>query len=137
MLERILHIEENEDIRFVVYIALSHLGGLDLLQCKTARDALTAAPGFRPQLLLLDVMNTGVRGESIWRDLRDIAGFEDVPVIFLTACVERDMLDELATLGALAVIAKPFDPMTLPDDLRQHWRRHRVSGPDSGTPLER
>jgi len=44
-----------------------------------------------------------------------------VPVIFVTAKAMPSELERFRDMGAAGVIAKPFDPMTLPDQLREIW----------------
>jgi len=42
-----------------------------------------------------------------------------IPVIFMTARVQKHEVDDYLALGAIGVLSKPFDPMTLADQVRQ------------------
>ena len=44
-----------------------------------------------------------------------------VPVAFMTAKVQPSEIAHYKSLGALDVIAKPFDPMQLADQIRVIW----------------
>jgi len=60
----------------------------------------------------------GMDGPTTLKNLRQIPGLQSTPIIFLTAKVQPDEIKGFIALGALAVIAKPFDPMTLADQIR-------------------
>jgi len=124
-LEKVLCVEDEEDIRKVQAIALADLGGFKVLTCASGAEAIQEAPAFGPQLILLDVMMPGMDGPTTLKSLRTISGLEQTPVIFVTAKVQPDEIDYYLELGALEVISKPFDPMTLASQLRQIWElRH-------------
>ncbi|MDA5556377.1 response regulator [Shimia sp. MMG029] len=116
---RILHVEDDPDIREITLLALKELGGFDVLQCDNGEDALLRAAAFEPDLLLLDVMLPGLSGIETLIAMRKIPDLAEVPAVFLTsrdvsAQDECDIRDR-----AIGAIQKPFDPVTLPDQLRR------------------
>ncbi|MDO8882433.1 MAG: response regulator [Pseudotabrizicola sp.] len=123
-LQRILHVDDAEDIRVIADIALKLIGQFELLQCDSGKQALEQAEAFRPDLFLLDYMMPDMDGKETLLELRKLPGLSDVPVVFMTARVNGDFADSLRSDGALAVIAKPFDPMDLADQLRALWQTH-------------
>ena len=124
-LERILCVEDEEDIRKIQLIALESLGGFKVLACASGVEAIQGAAAFAPQLILLDVMMPGMDGPTTLKSLRTLPGLEQTPVIFVTAKVQPDEISYYKELGALEVISKPFDPMTLASQLREIWEyRH-------------
>lgn len=124
-LERILCVEDEEDIRKVQVIALEGLGGFTVHACASGPEAIQEAPAFAPHLILLDVMMPGMDGPTTLKSLRTLSGLEETPVIFVTAKVHPDEVDYYLELGALEVISKPFDPMTLARQVREIWEfRH-------------
>ena len=124
-LEKVLCVEDEEDIRKIEVIALEGLGGLKVRACSSGAEAIQEAPGFAPQIILLDVMMPGMDGPTTLKSLRTIAGLEETPVVFVTAKVQPDEMKYYLELGAVAVISKPFDPTTLAPQLRAIWdRRH-------------
>ena len=89
-------------------------------------SALRAAAGEpRPDLVLLDVMMPGMDGLTTFRRLREQPATAAIPVVFVTAKVQRHEVQRYLDLGAIGVIGKPFDPMTLPDELRAIMARSR------------
>jgi two-component system, OmpR family, response regulator len=120
-LKKILHVEDEPDIRAIARMALEKLGGFTLLQCAGGGEALAAAPGFGPDLILLDVMMPQMDGGATLEALRKLPSAAAIPVIFMTAKVRREERDALMKLGAIGVIAKPFNPMTLAAEVRRLW----------------
>lgn len=118
-LRRILVIEDEPDLRAVLELCLQQVGGFDTLLCASGEEALARGAAFRPDLLLLDVMMPGLDGPTTLDRLR-LRGM-DAPAFFLTAKVHPVEVAELSARGAAAVVAKPFDPMTLARDLRARW----------------
>jgi len=124
-LNKVLYVEDEDDIRTVAQLALEVVGGLTLRSCSSGEEAVQAAVGFAPDLILLDVMMPGMDGPSTLAALRELTLLKDVPVIFMTAKVQPSEIAYYRSLGALDVIAKPFDPMTLADQVRAIWGGRR------------
>jgi len=82
---RVMYVEDDPDIRAIAEIALQDVGGFTAALCESGTEALAVAPGFAPELVLLDVMMPGMDGRSTLRALRQLPGMAEVPVIFMTA----------------------------------------------------
>jgi len=123
-LSRILCVDDEEDILSITQVALEALGGYTVCPCNSGAVAIRAAASFAPQLLLLDVMMPELDGPATLSALRAIPATAATPVVFMTAKVQRQEIAQLERLGAVGVIAKPFDPMTLPDQLRAIWQSY-------------
>lgn len=123
-LQRILHVDDDEDIRSIADIALKLVGQFDLLQCASGKKATEEAEVFRPDLFLLDYMMPEMDGEQTFRELRSLPGLGGVPVVFMTARVDNEFANRLRRDGALDVIAKPFDPTDLANQLRALWQNY-------------
>jgi CheY-like chemotaxis protein len=122
-LRRILYVEDEEDIRMVGEMSLVDVGGFEVRTCASGPDAIAAAVAFAPDLVLLDVMMPGMDGPTLLRALRALPAVAAVPAIFMTAKIMAAEIAELKAAGALDVVPKPFDPMTLPDEIRAIWSR--------------
>ena len=122
-LTRILYVEDEPDIQMVARLALEALGGFTVEICSSGDEALQRAPGFQPQLILLDVMMPGMNGPSTLGKLRELPQFAATPVVFMTAKVQPDEVAGYKEIGAVDVIPKPFDPMTLSNQVRAIWER--------------
>ncbi len=122
-LKRILCVEDEADIRTVAELALASVGGFTVLLCASGAEAIEKARAFKPDLMLLDVMMPGMDGPDTLKALRALPGLKAVPAVFLTAKALPSEIARYKKLGALDVIAKPFDPMTLAENVRRIWRR--------------
>ena len=120
-LNRILMVEDDRDIQAVARLALEMIGGFTVEICSRGREALETAPVFRPDMILLDVMMPDMDGPTTLMHLRALPHMATVPVVFMTAKVMPHEIDHYKTLGALEVIRKPFDPMTLSATINTIW----------------
>lgn len=123
ILERILYVEDEPDIQAVAKLALEAVGGFTVEICSSGQEALDKAPSWAPQLILMDVMMPGMDGPSTYRKIREIPSLCNTPVIFMTAKVQPSEMLEYEAMGALGVIPKPFDPMTLASNVNAVWAR--------------
>jgi CheY-like chemotaxis protein len=121
VLEKILYVDDEPDIQLIAQLALETVGGFTVRLCSSGKQALSEVTKFRPQLLLLDVMMPEMDGPTTLEELRKLDVTTATPVIFMTAKVQPQEVAQYKALGALDVIAKPFDPMTLSDQVRQIW----------------
>ncbi len=123
-LQNVMYVEDDPDIREIATLALRDVGGLTVKVCGSGQLALKEVDGFAPQLILLDVMMPDMDGPETLAALRlqgSVSG--ETAVAFMTAKVHPDELVRYRELGVTDVISKPFDPMTLADDVRAIWLR--------------
>lgn len=122
-LTRILYVEDDPDIQAIAIMVLETINGFILEACSSGSDALSKAVQFQPDLVLLDVMMPGMNGPETLKGLRAFPELEKTPIVFMTAKVQPQEVEDYLNLGAVGVIAKPFDPMTLAQELRDIWAR--------------
>lgn len=122
-LTTILYVEDEPDIRAIAELALQTIGGFSLTSCGSGKEALAAALTEVPDLIVLDVMMPEMDGPETLRKLREIPSMANVPAIFMTAKVQPSEIAEYRELGALDVIAKPFDPLSLAQRVNDIWQR--------------
>ncbi|WP_240224830.1 response regulator [Rheinheimera hassiensis] len=120
-LQSIMHVEDDPSIQQVAKIALEAVGGFSVHTCASGKQALTDYPSVTPQLILLDVMMPGMDGPTTLHQLQNQYDLTKVPVVFMTAKVQSNEVASYKALGAADVVAKPFDPMTLSNQIRQIW----------------
>ena len=73
-LQRIMLVEDEEDIRAVAELALEAVGGFTLKTCASGQVALDQLAEFRPQLVLLDVMMPVMDGPQATAEIRGMGG---------------------------------------------------------------
>jgi CheY-like chemotaxis protein len=117
---RVLHVDDEPDIRELVEISLGLDPDLHVKSCASGNDALAAAAEWSPDVILMDVMMPVMDGPQTLGRLRERANTAGIPVIFMTARAQMRELAHFLSLGAAGVIPKPFDPMTLADAVRRY-----------------
>lgn len=120
-LKRILMVDDEADIRAIAHLSLTAVGGFTVELCSSGPDAIQKAEAFAPDLILLDVMMPGMDGPTTLKGLRESPALAQTPVVFMTAKVQPQEIAQLLACGAMDVLAKPFDPMILPDSLQRIW----------------
>jgi CheY-like chemotaxis protein len=110
---RILHVDDEPDIREVVEIALGLDTAFAVRSCASGGDAIAAVADWLPDLILLDVMMPDMDGPATLAGMRARPQTAEVPIVFLTVCAQTRDMERFMSLGAAGVIAKPFNPMML------------------------
>lgn len=120
---RVLVVDDDAHIREVATMALELVGGWQVLSVASGADAAQVAKTEHLDAVLLDVMMPGIDGPSTVAQLREDPSTADIPVILLTAKGLAGEPPDWRALGLAGLIAKPFDPMTLAEEVARllHW----------------
>ena len=121
MLHRVLHVEDEEDIRMVTKLALEGPGRFVVESCESGAVALEKALVFKPDIFLIDVMMPDMDGSATLQALRGLPAFSDAVVVFMTARAQPCEIERFKLLGIAEVIVKPFDPVTLSERMLAIW----------------
>jgi len=113
MSHHILIIDDEDDIREVAALSLETVAGWDVVTANSGAQGLLRAVEHQPDAVLLDVMMPGMDGPTTFRELRKNPATARIPVILLTAKVQSNDQRRFADLGVNAILFKPFDPLTL------------------------
>ena len=113
----VLLAEDDEHIRLIMRICLTKLTNWRILEARNGLEALELAAKDKPDLFLLDIMMPGMDGITLFRELQKNDDFKAIPVIFMTAKVQKEEVEAYTELGAKGVITKPVDPLLLPDQI--------------------
>jgi CheY-like chemotaxis protein len=119
---RVLHVDDDSDIREVVSASLGLDSDVVTRSCASGQEALAVAAEWQPDIILLDVMMPAMDGPATLARLRKSVRTADIPVVFMTARAQSREIEFFRSLGAAGVIAKPFDPVTLASSVRHHVR---------------
>jgi CheY-like chemotaxis protein len=118
--DKILYVDDEPDIRELVEISLGLDSRHDVRTASGGVEALAIAGEWMPDLILIDVMMPEMDGPATLEQLRAREDTANIPVVFMTARTQKYEIERFRGLGAAGVIAKPFDPMTLADSVRQY-----------------
>lgn len=110
---RIVLVEDDDDLRLIASMSLETIGGHKVLALESGARAVAEAANFIPDLLILDVSMPLMDGPQTLSALRQQPALHEVPAVFLTAHTQGKQVAHFRSLGAVDVIAKPFDPAQL------------------------
>jgi CheY-like chemotaxis protein len=114
---RILVIDDEADIREVIQLTLELTRGWEILAAESGREGIALAASRNPDAILLDVMMPEMDGVATFARLQAEVATCAIPVVLLTAKAQSADKRRFAALGVAGVIAKPFDPRGLTDQL--------------------
>jgi two-component system, OmpR family, alkaline phosphatase synthesis response regulator PhoP len=115
--KRVLVIDDEDDIREVAQASLEIMAGLEVIVARSSHEGLQKAETEQPDAILLDVMLPDMDGVAVFQRLQANPATHHIPVILLTAKVQEADQRRFANLGVKAMIAKPFKPAKLAEQL--------------------
>jgi CheY-like chemotaxis protein len=115
--KHILLVDDETDIRDVAALSLETVGGWRVSHASDGAGGVAMARAERPDAILLDVMMPGLDGPATFACLQADPSTRDIPVILLTAKAQSADRRRFAQLGVAGTLTKPFDPMTLTDQI--------------------
>ncbi len=118
--QKILIVDDDKHIAELISLYLEK-EGYNTREVYDGREAVRAAEGFQPDLMLLDLMLPGMDGYQVCTEVRKSSR---VPIIMLTA--KGETFDKVLglELGADDYIVKPFDPKELVARVKAVLRRY-------------
>ncbi|HTF61293.1 MAG TPA: response regulator, partial [Edaphobacter sp.] len=116
-MQRILIIDDEDDIREVASLSLEATAGWQVLTASSGVQGIELAIEHQPDAILMDVMMPGVDGPTTFRQMQQIPAIAHIPVLLLTAKVQGVDKRRFANLEVAAVLFKPFDPLTLAEQI--------------------
>ena len=121
---RILIIDDEDDIREVAALSLETVAGWTVCTANSGNDGIQKAILEQPDAILMDVMMPTMDGPTTFRQMQTMPNVSRIPVLLLTAKVQGVDQRRFADLGVSGVLFKPFDPLTLADQMASAlgWR---------------
>lgn len=117
--KRILVIDDEDDIREVAQISLETVAGWEVLTACSGSEGLLQAEVEQPDVILLDVMMPDMDGFATFQKLQANTATQHIAVILLTAKVQSTDRQRFVELGITAMIAKPFNPLNLANQIAE------------------
>ncbi len=115
--EKILLVDDEPFIRKLCELTLTQVGRWQVMSADGGAGGLKLASEKCPDLILLDIRMPGMDGIETLAALKKGPKTSQIPVIFVTASIQRHEMDKYKQLGVAGVITKPFDPMKLPAEI--------------------
>jgi CheY-like chemotaxis protein len=118
-MRRILIIDDEDDIREVAALSLEATAGWHIFTASSGAKGIEIAVAEQPDAILMDVMMPGVDGPTTFRNMQQNPAIANIPVLLLTAKVQGVDQRRFAGLGVAAILFKPFDPLTLAEQISE------------------
>lgn len=123
-LQKILYVDDADELRLMVTTVLEKIHHYTIKTCSCGEEALENTKDFNPDLILLDMwMPPNMNGIEAFQAFQLQPHLQNIPVIFLTGQADQNEVQQYISLGAIGVIAKPFNPMQLGSTIDQIWQQ--------------
>jgi len=109
----LLVIDDDKDIRKIVKLTLTRLGGFHVIDVASGEEALEVIQKRRFKAVILDMCMPDMDGEMTLRALQQMPNMQKVPVILLTAHASSSLPKDLEVWGVKRILEKPFNPIEL------------------------
>lgn len=116
---RILVVDDQEANVRVVGNILGALG-FNIVPATSGEQALRRIAAKRPDLVLLDVLMPDLDGFEVCRQIHELTGGSEIPVIFLSAADDKQLIVRALEGGGVDYVTKPFNPAELISRVRTH-----------------
>jgi DNA-binding response OmpR family regulator len=117
----VLLVEDDPAMRLLCTFNLES-AGFRVVTAVDGRQGVELAESEKPDIVLLDVMLPDLGGFEVAQRLRA------VPIVFLSARASEADLERGRAAGAIDYVTKPFDPVALPERLREDLEELRKGG---------
>ena len=114
----VLLADDDESIAVVARLGLRR-AGFAVTMVDEGLAALAAARATAFDAIVLDWNMPDLDGIDVCRQLMADQAWPRVPIVFLTAAAHEGAEQEALAAGACGVIFKPFDPMTIGEQVKQ------------------
>ncbi len=107
-----LIVDDSSVMRKIVERSLRQ-AGLDIgevMEAGNGMEALAALQKKKPDLILSDINMPSMNGLEFVKQLQNVAGMKDVPVVMITTEASESHVVEALSYGAKGYIRKPFTP---------------------------
>jgi CheY-like chemotaxis protein len=109
---RIVFCEDEEQIRKVIELSMRSTAHTIEIT-RNGRESLAAIERLPPDLIVTDSTMPEMTGFALADAIRARPSFHHIPIMFMTASVQRGEVAEFAAHGAAGYLAKPFSPADL------------------------
>jgi two-component system NtrC family sensor kinase len=118
---QILIVDDNPKNLQILEEILSEQG-YDVLLATNGLQAIRAAKGVCPDLILMDVMMPEMDGHEACRHLKELPETTAIPIIFLTAKTATEDIVQGFECGAVDYVSKPFNSIELLARVKTHLK---------------
>lgn len=119
MTKRVLIVDDEPDIRRIIQVSLEEMAGWKVSTAQSGSDALLTVKTGHWDAILLDISMPDMSGFDVCQKLQSDPATQLIPIVLLTAKVQPSDRRRFAQMGVAGVIAKPFNPITISNEVAQ------------------
>ncbi|MBX9667405.1 MAG: response regulator [Candidatus Obscuribacterales bacterium] len=123
-IKKVLIVDDDPDIRKIGRLSLTGVGRWDVSLASSGKEALQLVQFERPDVILLDINMPDMDGVATLGKLRELPGTQYTAIIMTAARFDQKDVAACVQVGALGVLTKPFNPMTLPEEVQNLVESH-------------
>ena len=116
---KVLIVEDDRSIQMVLELVLSRMAKCEVITAADGKEGLDKLKLHKPDVVLLDLMLPTMDGFEICQSAKADDSTRHIPIIFLTAQPQPSSITRAMSLGAIGYIIKPFDPLTLLNQINE------------------
>lgn len=117
-IRKVLIVDDDPDIRKIGRLSLTGLGRWDVCLASSGKEALQVAVLERPDVILLDIAMPDMDGIATLAKLKENPSAQSTSIIMTATKFDQREYDICVQAGAVGVLGKPFNPMTLPGEIQ-------------------
>lgn len=122
---RVLVVEDESIVALGIKHKLENMGHTAVKMVATGEDAITAAKEHQPDIILMDIVLKGdMDGIEAAQAIHDQM---DIPIIYLTAYADEEMLTRAKVTEPYGYIIKPFKSSELNANIEMAYYKHKSS----------
>ena len=115
---RALVVDDVDDVTEMLSVLLTH-AGYEVMTASSAAAAISLAKGGQFDVIISDIGMPQMNGYELARAVRELSGYEAVPMVALTGYSKFDDRQRSLDAGFNAHLTKPIEPRELLDLIEQ------------------
>jgi len=115
-MKKVLIIDDNAN-NLTLEKDLLEVAGFQVLVAETATKGIDLARSEQPDVIIMDMRLPDMRGSEAAKILLKDDGTKDIPVVFVTASVLAEGIEEIRTIPNAAFVSKPINTRTFARDI--------------------
>ncbi len=117
-MNKALIVEDDPDLQFLQSRLINSMG-FAVISANNGKEGVEKAINEKPDLIFMDILMPGMDGREATRRIRSNQETEEIPILAVTAIIDKSQLRECIEAGCNDVIVKPFTAEDLQEKIRQ------------------
>jgi two-component system, cell cycle response regulator DivK len=116
---RILVVDDNDDVRYILVVLLERSGGYEILEAVTGQEAVEKAISGRPDLILMDIRLPDISGVDATKAIKNNPRTEQIPIVAYSALPLVGWKQQAFQAGMVAYLQKPVNLKLLMETIQE------------------